>query len=127
MDDKFIRLLITGVLFVHGVGHTLGFFVPTGIKLFSNLNEKTARTISSVFWVLSFVGFLAALLGFWGVLVPAEWWRGIAVGTAVISMMGLVLFGHNWGALNRYGAWGVNIAILVTQLWLQWPPDQMLD
>ena len=127
MNVKLIRVLIAGALLVHGVGHTLGFFVPTGSKLFPNLSEQNARTISSVFWVLSAVGFIAALLGFMGILVPTEWWRGIAVGTAIISMIGLVLFSHNWGALNRYGAWGMNIAILVTQLWLRWPPDNMFD
>jgi len=123
MDIKVIRFLIAGALFVHGVGHTVGFWMPTGSKLLAGLSEGNARTVSSVFWVLSVIGFLAALLGFLGVLVPASSWRSLAVGTAVISLIGLALFGHNWEPLNRFGALGMNLAILVTQLWLRWPPD----
>jgi urea transporter len=123
MSINVIRFLIGGALFVHGVGHSLGFFMPTGSKLLPNLSEQNARIFSSIFWVLSVLGFIAALLGFLGVLIPTEWWRNLAVGTAVISLLGLVLFGHNWGALNRYGAYGMNIAVLITQLWLRWPPD----
>ena len=123
MSVSLIRVLVAGALLVHGIGHTLGFFVPTGSNLLPNTSEENARSISSVIWTLSAIGFIAAMLGFLGVLIPTAWWRGLAVATAVISMIGLVLFVHNWGALNRYGAWAMNITILVTQLWLRWPPD----
>ncbi len=64
MDPRVIRLLIAGALFVHGVGHTLGFFMPTESKMFPNLSEQSARIFSSVIWLLSTIGFLLALLGF---------------------------------------------------------------
>jgi len=127
MDTKVIRWLITGALLVHSIGHSLGFFMPTGSKLLPNLSEQSARMVSSIFWVLSVIGFIAALLGFLGILIPTEWWRGLAVGTAIISLVGLALFGHNWDAFNRFGALGMNLTILVSQLWLRWPPDSMFE
>ena len=83
------------------------------------------RVISSIFWILAAVGFLAALLGFLGVLVPSGLWRPLAVGTAVISIHGLVLFWNTWPTFNTIGAMGMNVVVLVTQLWLHCPPASM--
>jgi hypothetical protein len=83
------------------------------------------RTISSIFWIISTVGFLAACLGFLGVLVPASLWRPLTVGSAVVSLLGLILFWNTWPAFNTLGAVGMNIAVLVTQLWLHWPPTNL--
>lgn len=125
MSAQIIRILIAGALFVHGVGHTLGFWMPARSWLFPNLGELPLRIISSIFWIFAAVGFLAALLGFLGVLVPSGLWRPLAVGTAVVSILGLVLFWNTWPALNTIGALGMNIVILITQLWLHWPPTGM--
>ena len=125
MSAQILRILIAGALFVHGVGHTLGFWMPARSWLFPTLGELTLRIISSIFWIFAAVGFLAALLGFLGVLVPSGLWRPLAVGTAVVSILGLVLFWNTWPALNTIGALGMNIVILITQLWLHWPPTGM--
>jgi hypothetical protein len=122
MSTQIIRILIAGALFVHGVGHTLGFWMPTRSWLFPNLGEQTSRIISSIFWILAVVGFLTALLGFLGVLVPSDMWRSIAVGSALVSIIGLVIFWNTWPTLNTIGALGMNIVVLITLLWLNWPP-----
>jgi hypothetical protein len=125
MSTQILRILIAGALFVHGVGHTLGFWMPARSWLFPNLGELTSRIISSIFWVLAAAGFLAALLGFLGVLVPSGLWRPLTVGTAVVSILGLALFWNTWPTFNTIGALGMNIAVLITQLWLHWPPTSM--
>jgi len=125
MSTQIIRILVAGALFVHGVGHTLGFWIPARSWLLSGLGEPVLRVISSVFWILSAVGFVASCLGFLGVLVPSDLWRPLAVGTAVISLLGLFLFLNTWPAFNTIGAVGMNIVVLVTQLWLHWPPTDM--
>ena len=129
MSTQIVRLLIVGALLVHGSGHLLGFWMPTRSWLFPNLGEPVLRIISSIFWILAAVGFLAALLGFLDVLVPSHLWRPLAVGTAFVSILGLVLFWGMWPALCTsfitIGAFGMNLAVLITQLWLQWPPDNM--
>ena len=125
MSTNIIRILIAGALFVHGVGHTLGFFMPARSWLMPNAGEPVLRVVGGVIWVLATVGFLLSLLGFLGILVPADWWRPLAVVFAFVSLLGLFLFWGTWGALNAYGALAMNAVILVTQLWLHWPPVDM--
>ena len=125
MSTQALRILIAGALFVHSVGHTLGFWMPARSWLLSGLGEPALKIISSIFWILAAVGFLAACLGFLGVLVPFDLWRQLAVGTAVVSMLGLVLFWNTWPVFNTIGALGMNIVVLITQLWLHWPPTSI--
>jgi hypothetical protein len=122
MTTQILRMLIAGALFVHGAGHTLGFWMPARSWLFPNLGEPILRIISSAIWIFAAIGFLAAFLGFLGVLVPNNLWQPIAVGTAIVSIMGLVLFWGSWPKFNTIGALGMNMAVLITQLWLSWPP-----
>ena len=51
-------------------------------------------------------------IGIFGVLVPANWWRPLAVVSAVISLAGLILFGRSWPLFNFIGASAMNIAAL---------------
>jgi len=107
-----LRLIFAGALFIHGVGHILGFWMPTYSRLFSTLNESVARVISSIFWILSALGFLAAMLGYLGVLIPSDWWQPLSIATVCISLIGLALFGNNWAPVNSIGALTMNLAIL---------------
>jgi hypothetical protein len=125
MSTNIIRILIAGALFVHGVGHTLGLFMPARSWLMPNAGEPALRTLGRILWVLTAVGFILSCLGFLGVIVPSAWWRPLAVVFALVSLVGLGLFWGTWPAFNTIGALGMNVAILVTQLWLHWPPIDM--
>jgi len=125
MSTGLIRILIAGALFVHAVGHTLGFFMPTRSWLIPQASEPMLRTLSSVFWVLAAGGFLLSCLSFLGIIVPPDWWRPLAVVFAVVSLLGIGLFWGTWPAFNVFGALTMNLAVLVTQLWLKWPPTDM--
>ncbi len=125
MSAPAIRFLIAGALFVHAVGHTLGFWMPARSWLFPNVSEPALRVVSSIFWVLAVLGFLASLLGFLGFIVPTAWWRSLAVVFAIVSLLGLFLFWNTWPRFNTIGALSMNIAVLVTQLWLRWPPESL--
>ena len=83
------------------------------------------RNLSSILWVLAAAGFILSCLSFLGVVVPADWWRILAVAFALVSLLGLALFWGTWPAFNTIGALAMNVAILVTQLWLRWPPVDM--
>lgn len=78
-----------------------------------------------IFWVLSLIGFVAAALSFWGIFVPGEAWKQLAVASAIVSTLGIALFLGTWPPFNTLAALGVNVAVLVTQLWLHWPPETM--
>jgi hypothetical protein len=125
MSTGLIRILIAGALFVHGIGHTLGFFMPARSWLLPNASEPTLRIVSRIFWVLITGGFLLSFLSFLGILVPPDWWRQLAMVFAVVSLLGIGLFWGTWPTFNVIGAIAMNIAVLATQLWLDWPPIDM--
>jgi len=139
MSAQTTKLLIAGALLLHGLGHTgalgaliahgrghfTGFWRPARSWLFPTLAAPSARTVASIFWVLSTLGFVAASMSFWGILVPGEAWRQLAVASSIVSMLGIALFWGTWPAFNTVAALAMNIAVLVTQLWLHWPPQAM--
>jgi protein-S-isoprenylcysteine O-methyltransferase Ste14 len=71
------------------------------------------------------IGFVAATLALLGWLVPHDWWRTLAIVFAVVSMVTVVLYWNAFVAFfpNKVGALGVDIAILVCLLWLNWPSE----
>jgi hypothetical protein len=139
MLDGMKNLIIGGVLLVHGLGHggALGAllwirFMPgsqTGGWLaarswaFPSLATPDASMVASAFWILALIGFAAAALSFWGILLPDEVWRPVAAVSAVVSLVGMILFVGTWPAFNYVAALGVNIAVLVAVLLLHWGPD----
>jgi len=122
VDTQTLRILIAGGLFVHGVGHTLGFFKPARSWILPAVGEPALRVTANILWSLAAVGFVLSCLGFLGVIVPVDWWRPLAVIFALVSLLGLVLFLGNWPVFNTIGALGFNIVVLVALVWLRWPP-----
>jgi hypothetical protein len=141
MPDSLVRLVIAGALALHGLGHggALGALIWMGARpgsdtgawheartwLATGLPATTATTLASAFWIVSLIGFVAAALGFWGIGVPAEAWRPLAVVSAVISLVGIVAFFGTWPMFNTLAALAVNVAVLVALLGLHWPPVAM--
>jgi hypothetical protein len=58
--------------------------------------------VASVFWVVALAGFVAAALAFW--LVGGDGWQALAVGSAVVSTVGIVLFFGTWPLFNTVAA-----------------------
>jgi hypothetical protein len=94
MSTQTIKILIAGAIFVHGVGHTLGYFMPARSWLIPNLPARTMRVISNAVWTLAAAGFLLSFLSFLGIVLPSNLWRPLAVAFAIVSLLGLGLF---WG------------------------------
>lgn len=139
MSDQTIKLVAAGVLLLHGLGHggALGALAwirlrpgtPTGewraarSWLAPSLPRDTATAIASAFWVASLVGFVIAAMSFWGVVIPGSVWRPLAVASAIVSIAGIAFFFGTWPMFNTLAALGVDVAVLVALLWLQWPPQ----
>lgn len=136
------RLLIGGVLLIHGLGHggALGALLwirtfpntPTGgwlaakSWLFPAVNAPTATNVAMAFWVVAMLGFVGAALSFWGIVIPDEMWRPLAVAGAFVSLTGMVVFFGTWPAFNWLASLAVNLGVLVTQLLTRWPSVQTL-
>ena len=139
MSPQLIKIIIAGVLLLHGLGHggAIGALiaidrgVPSGkwlaarSWLFPKLAPQLAKIIAVIFWVLSLLGFVAAALSFWGILVPGDLWRPLALIFACISFVGIALFWGTWPMFNTLAAQLVNLAVIITQLWMHWPAKEM--
>jgi hypothetical protein len=144
MSGTVLRAIIALVFAFHGVGHAMGVIPALGILnlegtdqgwlqqwssrswlLTDLLGEGVSRLICAVVYLLALVGFVAAALALTGWLLPHDWWRPLATGSAVLSLVALALF---WNALiflfpHKVGALAVNIATLVCLLALNWPSE----
>lgn len=118
MLSQTLRIFFASALFIHGLGHIQGFWMPTYSWLLPNLSKSLARVISSIFWILSTVGFFAAMLGYLGVFIPSDWWPPLSILSASISLFGLVLFGKNWALFNSMGALTMNLSIITVIVFL---------
>ena len=141
MSPQLIKIIIAGILLLHGLGHggAIGALiaidrgVPGGkwlearSWLFPKLAPQAAKIIAITLWVLSLLGFVAAALSFWGVLLPGDFWRPLALIFAFISFVGIALFWGTWPMFNTLAAQAVNLAVIITQLWLHWPAKEMFD
>jgi hypothetical protein len=136
MFNTTLQLFITVVLFVHGVGHVLGIMAALQLAnvdgwssdswlLNGILGERASRAISFLLFLAALIGFIGAVLALMGWLLPHEWWRPMSVISAVISLIALGLF---WNAFpsffpNKVGAIAVNIVVLVGILLMDWPTE----
>ncbi len=139
MSTQTIEILITGVLLMHGLGHggaigalmyidrggKGGKWLPARSWLFPKLTPRSAKIIAITFWAFSLFGFIAAALSFWGILFPVDLWRPLALIFAFVSLIGIILFWGTWPMFNTLAAQVVNLAIIISQLWLDWPPLTM--
>lgn len=132
------RLWIGIVLILHGVGHLLGILALTSLGtdhwngrswlLTDSLGEGPAKAISAVLWVVGLIVFIVAGLALLEVGFPESWWKPLAVGGAVLSLVALTLFWNSFPALfpNKLGAIAVNVVALVGILITDWPSAEML-
>jgi hypothetical protein len=138
MSPQTLRFLIPAVLIVHGVGHTMGILPALGLAstdtwhsrsrlLTPVLGDKAARAISVILWLVAVLGAIGAGLGAFGLPVTQSSWRTLAVVSAIVSLVGLVLFWNAFSAFfNKAGAIGVDVASLVGILMLNWPPPDLI-
>ena len=137
MSDQMLRLVLGGALLLHGLGHGGAFGALLWLHLrpgsdtgawkaarswiLPSLSGSTAAVVASAFWIVSLVGFVAAALSFWGILLPADLWRPVSVASALVSIVGIVAFFGTWPMFNTLAALVVDIAVLAAA-WVSWPP-----
>jgi hypothetical protein len=147
MSGTVLRAIIAFVFAFHGVGHAMGIIPALGVVNIDGSSKGWLKNWSSHSWLLTnllgntvsrilcvilygaaLIGFLGATLALLGWGIPHDWWRTLAVVSAVISLVALLLF---WNALiflfpHKVGALAVDIATLVCLLVLNWPSEAAL-
>jgi hypothetical protein len=86
------------------------------------LSGKTLQMIAIVLAVIAGVGFFAAGLAMFDVLLPHDWWRALAVASSVVSLIPCALF---WNAYLIVGP-VIAIGIIVAPGFLHWPTEAVL-
>ena len=139
MSGVTLRALVAVVLFIHGIGHVMGVMPALKLSTVEGWNSRSwlltpilgetiSRILSIILFLVALVGFVASALALLGWVLPHDWWRTLAVVSAVISIVTIVLFWNAFVAFfpNKVGALGVDIAVLVCLLVLNWPTEAML-
>ena len=130
-----LRFVISLFIVLHGLVHLWYFTLSQRLVefkpemgwsgrswIFTNfLGDSTTRSLASVLYVLATIAFVVSGIG---ILLRAEWWRPVLVGSAVFSAaIILLLWDGGLQLLVNKGLVGfaVSVMILVALLLLKWP------
>jgi len=142
-----MKLLISALLIIHGLivaGQATGSFgsaIPSEVQnpsfvswwpinmgrswLLSWLGLERALAVYRVgglLWLAGGITLVAAGLGVLGFIVPADWWRGLAIIGAVISLFMLAVYFHPITIIGTVSS----LAVLIALLWAKWPPTSLV-
>jgi hypothetical protein len=122
-----LRYLIAIVLFAHGVGHLLFLANSWGYWkgdegrswLFSSVLGvgQVVEGIVGLLWLIPLIGFVVVS---WGYLAHQGWWPQLALASAAISLVMIILW---WGSLvpgSAFFALVFDIAVILIVLWQLW-------
>jgi hypothetical protein len=137
-------MVIAGALLLHGLAHAIALagLVAQSVAgpadsritvrswFFPALQPKASAWLAVPLWAGSTLAFLFAAISFWGLVGWGAAWRQIAVAGALASTLGVAVFTGQWpgspnprrSQLNTSVGLAMNAVILITQLWLGWPP-----
>ncbi|NLF13036.1 MAG: hypothetical protein GX597_14710 [Anaerolineaceae bacterium] len=124
------RVVLGLVIAAHGIGHMF-FLVPTlGLAqwgfagrswlLSGNVPDTLIKIVGSILWVLAIAGFVAAAGGLWS---QQAWWRGIAMASSIVSLLGLALFVQ---PTQPFVSAAVLDIVILVALILRWPPVDLV-
>ena len=130
------KLVIALVLVAHGIGHSMGIlgafkvatvnpgwhgdsWILTGVA-----GQTATQAVGTALWAVAIVGFvlLGGVVAGW---LPAAWWPALAVGSSVVSLLGLLLFPVAFPVFSTFGALLVDVAVLAAVLWYGWVPGDL--
>jgi hypothetical protein len=134
----FLRIVIGVLLVLHGVIHGIlavspnpNAAKPVVATFFSEwanpwlrgmLSGGTLQIIAIALAVIAGVGFFAAGLAMFDVVLPHDWWRALAIASSVVSLLLCALF---WNVYLIVGPL-VAIGIIVVVGFLHWPAEAAL-
>ena len=86
------------------------------------LNTTIVQWIGIVLVALSTLGFVLAGLGIFGVAGLSAIWRIVAIVSACISLLLIILFWHPWLPVGVL----IDVATLIALIWAKWLPVSLI-
>jgi hypothetical protein len=133
MSGSLWRYVIVLIVLVHGIGHVLFLSPFLGITqwgqtthswlLTTAVGPAATRVTGALLWLLVVIGFSAAGIGLVG---QFAWWRSLAVVSAGVSVLSLILFAGGSSAQPILSAAAMDVVILVALLWARWPSADLV-
>ena len=122
MNTKTLRTIVFFALLVHGIGHIQGVVGALGVKfkessssvswLLKDLGIKTNTALCLILYLAAAVLGILTALSLKGIIFPQGSWPLLALLTAILSTLCLVLFPRALAMFFNYaGAVGVNLII----------------
>jgi len=127
------RVVLAVVVGAHGIGHVLFLVNCLGLAdwtqstrswLLTNLlGDTVTRGVGSLLWFAAMAGFIAVAVGIMG---QSAWWRTLAIGSSVVSLVALALFLDKNPTQPAISAGLFDVAVLVALLVLRWPTSSIV-
>jgi hypothetical protein len=86
------------------------------------IENRIVFGLIGLLWLAAMIFFVAAGFGLLGIVVPRDWWRGLAIAGAVVELPVLVLFFHPL----YVPATLINAGIIVALYWADFPSETAL-
>jgi hypothetical protein len=125
MSTIVIRIVIGALLMIHGFAHwqiTSGWGKVTADSAALRaigMESGALASLGTALWVVALISFNVAGIG---VFAGQGWWRTLAIGAAVVSLLVMALF---WQPNYIIGV-AVDVGILVALLWAHWPTPALV-
>jgi hypothetical protein len=131
-----LKVVIATVLLAHGIGHSMGllqiFKVATvnpywhgdSWLLTQAAGTTATQVVGGLLWTAAIVGFAALGVAVMGWL-PAAWFVPLAIGSSIVSLLGLLFFPLAFPIFSTIGALGVDLAVLLAVVWFHWMPAEI--
>jgi hypothetical protein len=124
MADWF-RIVLALAVGAHGVGHILFLGSLLGVADWGQASNSwllgsgwLARGLGTLIWLLAGVGFVSAAFG---IFRESDWWPALAVFSAVVSAVGLLLFWARPASSPAISAMVFNVLLLGALIVFHWP------
>ena len=129
-----MKTIVAIFLILHGLVHAILAMVPNPdsadpvfATFFSRswllsglgLSESAAKPMAIILAAMATIGFIAAGLGLLDILVPFDWWRTLAIASAVVSLLLLLLFWHPYVIVGVV----IDVVILFGLIFTDWTPE----
>jgi hypothetical protein len=119
------RIVIGALLMIHGFAHwqiTSGWGKVTADSAALRaigIGDSMVAALGTALWVVALLSFNLAGIS---VFAGQGWWRALATGAAVVSLLVMALF---WQPNYIIGV-AVDVGILVALLWAHWPTPALV-